>query len=181
MPDDLHIPCDLPCEGCGYNLRTLDVDALCPECGHPVTQTLTAHPYHPGSRLADLLDALRRRPYTAIAQQAGCEVDAILFILDAFEFARALHGRLSLSADRAKQHITARDLCDAVAGHARRYFNDPDEARELLAEWGIRRSEDVGRIIFTMVDAGRLAAQEGESASDFDGLFTLDTLFAPPD
>ncbi len=27
---------DLPCVRCGYNLRTLAIDAVCPECGHSV-------------------------------------------------------------------------------------------------------------------------------------------------
>ena len=31
---------DLPCDQCGYNLRTLLPDGRCPECGHPVAETL---------------------------------------------------------------------------------------------------------------------------------------------
>jgi len=34
------IPSDLPCARCGYNLRTLATDALCPECATPVSRSL---------------------------------------------------------------------------------------------------------------------------------------------
>lgn len=34
---------DLPCVGCGYNLRTLARAALCPECATPVEQSFRAH------------------------------------------------------------------------------------------------------------------------------------------
>lgn len=34
------ISSDLPCSGCGYNLRTLGRDALCPECALPVAKSL---------------------------------------------------------------------------------------------------------------------------------------------
>src|ERR1700733_1253483 len=27
---------DLPCRSCGYNLRTLSIDGICPECATPV-------------------------------------------------------------------------------------------------------------------------------------------------
>jgi uncharacterized repeat protein (TIGR04138 family) len=101
-------------------------------------------------------------------------VDAILFVQDA----------LSLAEDHAQaggtEHVGARQLCGAFGELAKRYFNDEVEARELLEEWGLRTSEDVGRIIFTMVEAKWMTAEEGESASDFGGLFTLDTLFADP-
>jgi hypothetical protein len=36
------ISCDLTCVGCGYNLRTLARDALCPECATPVEQSCRA-------------------------------------------------------------------------------------------------------------------------------------------
>ena len=34
------IDCDLQCLTCGYNLRTLRRDGLCPECGSPVADSL---------------------------------------------------------------------------------------------------------------------------------------------
>ena len=33
---DSRLCVDAPCLNCGYNLRTLSVEGLCPECGHPV-------------------------------------------------------------------------------------------------------------------------------------------------
>ena len=32
---------DLPCTGCRYNLRGLNVGGECPECGKPVSSTMT--------------------------------------------------------------------------------------------------------------------------------------------
>lgn len=34
---------DAPCVGCGYNLRTLSADGVCPECALPVAQSLRGH------------------------------------------------------------------------------------------------------------------------------------------
>lgn len=33
---------DLSCDGCGYNLRTLQLDSVCPECSHTVAASLEA-------------------------------------------------------------------------------------------------------------------------------------------
>jgi Zn finger protein HypA/HybF involved in hydrogenase expression len=38
-----HIAVDLPCAKCRYNLRTQPVSANCPECAHPVIETLTRY------------------------------------------------------------------------------------------------------------------------------------------
>ena len=38
-----HIAVNLPCVRCRYNLRTQPVSANCPECAHPVIETLTRY------------------------------------------------------------------------------------------------------------------------------------------
>lgn len=39
QPTDLYVAVDMPCIGCGYNLRTLAVATACPECSRPIEDT----------------------------------------------------------------------------------------------------------------------------------------------
>jgi hypothetical protein len=41
MPNDRTITYDVRCAGCGYNLRTLSADGVCPECSLPIRRTLS--------------------------------------------------------------------------------------------------------------------------------------------
>src|SRR5207248_570924 len=139
------------------------VDQRCPECGTAVVDTLRRilAISKPGT-LADLVDAIeavQRTRYDPIIKSADCSIDAAMFIWDAFQFARS----------EGFNPRTAADVCEVVRDFALKYFNDVVEATELLAEWGINRSQDVGRIIFGFVEAGWLKAEPGESVSDFNG------------
>ena len=61
MDDDGRVAVDLPCVDCGYNLRTLARDGMCPECGRPVVRS-TDHRYLwqlPLSHVERLLKAAR--------------------------------------------------------------------------------------------------------------------------
>jgi 2-amino-4-hydroxy-6-hydroxymethyldihydropteridine diphosphokinase len=158
---------DIHCSSCGYNLRGLPVNGHCPECGKSIKETL--------EELAELDPAaheqLRRAGLIALAALAGCAVDGVLFVMDAVALAER-------TLQDSGKPISARSVCAAVRARARDYFNDDAEAIELLNEWGVRSSEDVGRIVFAAVRAGRLTASPDDRESDFAGLFTLDTLFS---
>lgn len=70
---------DLPCASCRYNLRTLELTGACPECGHPVAETLrqsllTADP----ESLADLHSAAGMFLWTALA--AGSLAALFVFV-----------------------------------------------------------------------------------------------------
>lgn len=39
---DVHVVADLPCGSCGYNLRTLSLGGVCPECARPVRRSIAA-------------------------------------------------------------------------------------------------------------------------------------------
>jgi uncharacterized repeat protein (TIGR04138 family) len=105
-----------------------------------------------------------------LAAKTGYSVDGILFLSDAFTF--ALRNRTLL-----RRKVGAFEVCLGVREWAMSYFNDADEAKELLSEWGVRSSEDVGRIIFAMVEVGLARAQTDDRIEQFDELFTLDDLF----
>jgi uncharacterized repeat protein (TIGR04138 family) len=164
MSDDGLIEFDLECEECGYNLRSLPIGHRCPECGKPAPPGVASR--------RDLLIYLQLKENTPIAERIGCSVNAMLFVRDTIAFVQSKQ-----SAMEFLRQISAGDICAGVRSYARVYFNDDDEARELLAEWGIRQSEDVGRIVFGLVRERLLVPSASDRSEDFRGLFAIDTLF----
>ena len=73
--------------------------------------------------------------------------------------------------------MSARELCDAVAETARAYYGPSIKSTYTRA--GILKSEDIGRIVFTLVEQGLLAKREEDRLSDFDGLFETPKLDDP--
>jgi uncharacterized repeat protein (TIGR04138 family) len=171
------INCDLFCSECEYNLRGLRSDGICPECGHAIKATLETVPPGEIPGLDDLVDAIRRERYAPIATSTGYSVDAVMFVYDVWRYA-AQTG--TMGGKVVSRQVTAIDICNAAREHARFYFNDQAEAKELLNEWGIRTGQDIGRIILGMAQAGWLEAKSGDSVSQFAGLFTLATIFDQP-
>jgi uncharacterized repeat protein (TIGR04138 family) len=105
----------------------------------------------------------------------GYDADAIRFVRTCIH--RASEERAGSS--NVRPVVSAKHLCEAVPRFALEYFGNATDARAGLHEMGLTRSEDVGRIVAALVEAGLLNASEGDSPSDFRGVFTLDSLFAP--
>lgn len=165
---------DLPCMRCQYNLRGLPPEgARCPECGTDVVETINNELTRPNEAVVDLLDRRRRQPFVPIATAANASVDAVMFVRDALGAGIAM---LKPKGWFGRQKpLNAEEICTAVAWLTASYFNNQEEARELLHEWGVRGSEDVGRIVQALIDAG-WAAPQSFKPEDFEGLFTLDSL-----
>ncbi len=161
---------DFACIQCEYNLRGLPVGNRCPECGTPVLESLSAgDPVD----LYDRIDALRRSAVEPVAQQLGCAVDGLLFVYDTLVWAAKM---AQLSSQR---FLSAAEIRDTLRNKTLGYFNDEAEASELLQEWGIRRSDDVGRMIDAMVSAGLIGEGVCDRGEAFVGLFTLQDLWNP--
>ena len=161
---------DLPCMSCGYNLRALTPWQACPECGTPIVETLkqAASGLLPG--VWGDTEFYRRGVIAPVAERLGYPLEGVLFVMDAATQATPGPGG----------RLTAADVCRGVHAYVHAYFNDAEEARDLLTEWKVGMSEDVGRIVFGLVEAGLMRAEPGETAADFDNRFTLDTLLEKP-
>ncbi|MDQ3440527.1 MAG: hypothetical protein M3478_09280 [Planctomycetota bacterium] len=173
MADAPAVTTDAFCQTCRYNLRGLTLDHRCPECGEPVARSVRIAIRLPvpkdGEQSAaqrQLIDQLR-----AAAEIAGCPADAAVLVFLASRYARERNPALDWSA---------RAICAAIRDYTKYAFGGEDGAVLELASRTIRSSEDVGRIVFAMVEAGIFRAGVDDSPDDFQGLFTLEDLFVAP-
>jgi uncharacterized repeat protein (TIGR04138 family) len=47
-------------------------------------------------------------------------------------------------------------------------------ARTVFRMWGINRTDDVGEIVFNLIENGLMSKTEGDTRADFHNLFDLD-------
>jgi len=73
------------------------------------------------------------------------------------------------------RHITGPELATGVRDLAIRRFGPT--ARDVLEHWGIERTGDLGEIVFALVEAGVLVAEEGDRPEDFQNLFDFEEAF----
>ncbi|MGN0845908.1 MAG: Minf_1886 family protein [Kiritimatiellia bacterium] len=82
------------------------------------------------------------------------------------------------ASESAKGHVTGQELLD--------YFRDlaldayGPLAYTVLTEWGVTCCEDVGEIVFNLVNAGLIGKTEQDSPADFLGGFDFKEEFLGP-
>ena len=92
---------------------------------------------------------------------------AYLFLLS------ALHSVLAELEE--PRHISGEELANGVRKLALKQYGPM--ARTVLGHWGIHGTEDLGEIVFAMVECGVLVKQEDDRREDFHGLFDFEDVF----
>jgi uncharacterized repeat protein (TIGR04138 family) len=92
---------------------------------------------------------------------------AYLFLLGTVEF---LQQRLEV-----RRHVTAAELAWACRDFALQQYGLL--APVVLAHWGITQTEDLGRIVYTLVEVGLLVTQPGDHESDFQAVYQFSDAF----
>ena len=140
LPPDPHIPVDLKCIRCDYNLRGLPVDRACPECAHPA--------------LASLLQAVQSQPQWAmdneprlapcldyVEGQLGFPMEAIRFVIKMWPRALSMSRGGVYEAEPYEEELVAlRDL-------AADFLGDPISAVRAIERWGLTDSRALERLI----------------------------------
>lgn len=92
---------------------------------------------------------------------------AYLFVLSALQSVmEELHER---------RHISGRELAEGVRRLALERFGPM--ARTVLEHWGVHTTEDLGEIVFALVDCGVLTKQDEDRREDFEGVFDFEEAF----
>ncbi len=85
----------------------------------------------------------------------------------------ALHSVIQ-SLDEPR-HISGRELAEGVRTLALKRFGPL--ARTVLEHWGIHTTDDVGAVVFALVEQGILITQDGDSPEDFSDVFDFEEAF----
>jgi uncharacterized repeat protein (TIGR04138 family) len=128
--------------------------------------------------------------------------DAYLFVREALDYTQKLLAKTlrekearesresattSTSSSSAKttetgeekpNHVSGQELLGGIRALALEQFGPM--AMAVLEEWGVRRCEDFGEIVFTMVDNNLLAKTTEDSRDDFKGGYDFDHAFRQP-
>lgn len=99
------------------------------------------------------------------------------YTAEAYEFVRA---GLEFTVRRLKKprHVSGRELLEGLRGFALGEFGPM--AKTTLAAWGITCTEDVGEIVFNLVESGLLGKTDEDSRADFAGGYDFDRAFREP-
>lgn len=92
---------------------------------------------------------------------------AFLFVLASLEYLQ--------STLTERRHVDGRELAMAVRDLALDRFGVM--SRLVLEHWGVRSTQDLGDIVFALVEAGLLMSQPGDSRQDFAGVYDFDEAF----
>ena len=77
--------------------------------------------------------------------------------------------------DNLNRHVGGRELCWGLRDYALHRWGML--ARTVLTNWGIRRTEDFGRIVFGFIEADMMLKEPGDELTDFEDVFSFDDAF----
>jgi uncharacterized repeat protein (TIGR04138 family) len=120
-------------------------------------------------------DQTPTKPLRDIAAGTRYPVEAFQFVRRGLEFTvQRNHENPELLND-AERHVDGRQLSEGLRDFAIEQYGRM--AGAMMRRWHIRRTEDFGRIVFAMVEAGLMQATEGDSMRDFEDGFDFEVAF----
>jgi len=127
-------------------------------------------------------------------------LDAYLFVLEALSYAqetlglgeeppeeelepaaseeardRRTRSRTKRERRRVERHVSGRQLCEAARLYGQQQYGFL--APTVLSAWGIRRTADIGEIVFNMIDIGQMRKTRSDKREDFHDVYDFDDAF----
>jgi len=95
--------------------------------------------------------------------------EKLLKLVEKGRFAPQAYGlvmaALEAAVEKKGAHVSGHELLEMLAALVARRFGML--ARAVLNEWGIYRSEDVGEVVFDLVEAGIMTKRPSDTREDF--------------
>ena len=111
--------------------------------------------------------------------------DAYLFLREALDHTQRMMAKTAKESsprqaakDDAPRHVSGQQLLEGIREYATQQYGPM--AATVLGEWGLRRCEDFGELVFNMVEKSLLAKTDKDSREDFKGGYDFDAAFRQP-
>jgi len=116
-------------------------------------------------------------PLRAVARSdPRYRLEAYTFLYDALDATvRTIAERRRTEGDENDRHVSGQQLLEGMRIHAIGLFGPL--AAQVWRSWGVRDTEDWGRIVFNLVESGLLRRQDSDTIEDFRGGYDFDAAF----
>ena len=98
--------------------------------------------------------------------------EAYNFVYDALDY--TLH-HIVTPPTRSNHHVSGQELLEGARRMAIKEFGCL--ARLVLESWGVTKTDDIGDIVFNLVDFDLMGKQEDDSRLDFHNIYCFDDAF----
>jgi len=75
----------------------------------------------------------------------------------------------------ASEHVSGQQLCVGLRDYAIEQYGML--ARAVLEHWHVRRTDDFGRMVFALIEAGAMSKTPQDTPEDFAGVYDFDEAF----
>jgi uncharacterized repeat protein (TIGR04138 family) len=110
-----------------------------------------------------------------VANDARYTRDAYVFLRDALDFTTKQQKKAKGTNVR---HVAGPELLEGVRLYALREFGPL--VVTVFENWGIRNCEDIGHMVFNLIDAGIFGKTEEDSLEDFKSVYDFEDAFVSP-
>ena len=104
----------------------------------------------------------------ALSQTPHYDIAAYYFLKDALDFTVK---RISDNNEGELRHVSAQELIAGFRDLALQEFGPM--ASTLMKEWGITSGDDIGVMVFQLIEEGAFGKQDSDTQDDFSGGFDL--------
>jgi uncharacterized repeat protein (TIGR04138 family) len=102
-----------------------------------------------------------------VTRDTRYKIDAYSFVLETLNY--------SVRKLKSRRHVRGKELLDGVKQYAMGQFGPM--VCTVFEHWGLKSTEDVGNIVFSLVDAGILSKTEEDSIDDFRNGYDFKKVF----
>ena len=98
--------------------------------------------------------------------------DAYRFVFEALQYSQEQLKKAARDAEDDSAHISGPELLAGVRGLGLQKFGML--AKSVFAHWGVKSTDDFGRIVFELIECGEMRKTDRDQLTDFFDVFDFD-------